>query len=115
MFYLHLILSTYHYFPKVGERGVRLSGGQKQRIGIARAVAMDCRVLLLDEATSAMDGECEAVVQNALEKVKLTVVLNYCEAKETYSRIEPLRPSMLWKLMVVLNYCEVNITYSRIF
>ena len=47
-----------------------MSGGQKQRIAIARALISNPRILLLDEATSALDSESEAVVQDALEKVK---------------------------------------------
>jgi ATP-binding cassette subfamily B (MDR/TAP) protein 1 len=55
----------------VGERGAQLSGGQKQRVAIARALVRDPKILLLDEATSALDTESEAVVQEALDKVKI--------------------------------------------
>jgi subfamily B ATP-binding cassette protein MsbA len=58
------------YATPLGPSGSRLSGGQRQRVALARALLRDPRVLLLDEATSALDAENEALVQQALARLR---------------------------------------------
>lgn len=53
----------------VMERGATLSVGQRQLISFVRAMVYDPTIVVLDEATSSVDGETEALIQNAIEKM----------------------------------------------
>jgi ATP-binding cassette subfamily C protein CydD len=58
------------YATPVGEGGVQISGGERQRVAIARAVLRDAPILVLDEATSHLDPESEALVLEALARLR---------------------------------------------
>jgi ABC-type multidrug transport system fused ATPase/permease subunit len=59
----------------VGERGTKLSGGQRQRLGIARAMFTKPKLLVLDEATSSLDGQTEADISDAIQKLQGSVTV----------------------------------------
>lgn len=54
----------------LGEDGLNLSGGQRQRLSLARAFLLDRPILLLDEPLSHVDAESEAVVAQALGRMR---------------------------------------------
>jgi ATP-binding cassette subfamily B multidrug efflux pump len=57
------------FATEVMERGATISTGQKQLLSFARALAHDPKILILDEATSSVDGETEAMIQRAIERL----------------------------------------------
>ncbi len=60
---------------EVGDRGTKISGGQRQRLGIARAMFTKPLLLVLDEATSSLDGETEANISGAIQRMKGNVTV----------------------------------------
>jgi ATP-binding cassette, subfamily C, bacterial CydD len=58
------------YDTLLGERGLSLSGGQRQRLAIARALVDDAPVLVLDEPTSSVDDVSEALITDALARLR---------------------------------------------
>jgi subfamily B ATP-binding cassette protein MsbA len=58
------------YETLAGSHGMTLSGGQRQRLAIARALVRRPVLLVLDEATSSLDSQSEALIQEALTRLR---------------------------------------------
>ena len=58
------------YDTLIDDDGASVSAGQRQLLTIARAFLADPAILILDEATSSVDTRTEAMVQQAMEKLR---------------------------------------------
>jgi ATP-binding cassette, subfamily C, bacterial CydD len=58
------------YDTVVGDGGRPLSAGERRRVALARAFVCDVSLLVLDEPTADLDPESEAVVAEALERLR---------------------------------------------
>jgi ATP-binding cassette subfamily B protein len=58
------------YDTPIDDDGASVSSGQRQLLTIARAFLADPAILILDEATSSVDTRTEALVQQAMEKLR---------------------------------------------
>jgi len=58
------------YETVVGDGAIHMSVGEKQRLNLARAFLKDAPILLLDEPTSALDATSEALVIEALSRLR---------------------------------------------
>ncbi|WP_350108045.1 thiol reductant ABC exporter subunit CydD [Thalassobaculum sp.] len=54
----------------VGEGGRGLSGGEARRVALARALLRDAPLVLLDEPTANLDGDSEAAVLDAIDRIR---------------------------------------------
>jgi ATP-binding cassette subfamily B protein len=59
------------YDTVIDDEGTNVSAGQRQLLTIARAFLADPAVLVLDEATSSVDTRTEALVQQAMEELRV--------------------------------------------
>jgi ATP-binding cassette, subfamily B, bacterial PglK len=96
----------------VGERGVRVSGGQRQRVAIARALYRRPSVLIFDEGTSALDNATEALLMDAIERLRgrhtIILVAHRLSTVRTCDRIVFLEHGKVTGLGTYDDLCSTN-------
>ena len=65
-----------NYSTLVGDMGSSLSGGQKQRVLLARALYREPKILFLDEATSHLDTHRENCINDAVNRLSMTRIID---------------------------------------
>ncbi|MCI5772963.1 MAG: ABC transporter ATP-binding protein/permease [Erysipelotrichaceae bacterium] len=78
------------YDTMVSELGSSLSAGEKQRINLARAFLHNGDLMLLDEPTSNLDSLNEAMILNALSKVKDKTIILVSHRHSTLRRCQQI-------------------------
>ncbi|WP_044409803.1 lipid A export permease/ATP-binding protein MsbA [Thiomicrospira microaerophila] len=103
---------------QVGENGAKLSGGQRQRIALARAFLKNAPILILDEATSALDNQSEALIQQAMDKLRqnrtVIIIAHRLSTIENADQIAVIDQGQLVELGDHTSLLKANGAYTRL-
>jgi ABC-type transport system involved in cytochrome bd biosynthesis fused ATPase/permease subunit len=87
---------------ELGAAGRPVSGGERKWICLARALATDLPVLLLDEPTAGLDRDAEALLLEALDRLRhertIVLVTHHAEPLKVADRVVRLgAPFQNWE------------------